>query len=107
LEGLNNLTRNAFNVRSNVKLTKSLDVDLNGRYTHENVKNRSYRNNSDRNPIYTLMDMPRDLSIQEMYPWKDENGKPTALQFKSPVWMLNELSNQDKKEWLLADVNCV
>ena len=104
LEGLNNLTRNAFNVRSNVKLTKSLDVDLNGRYTHENVKNRSYRNNSDRNPIYTLMDMPRDLSIQEMYPWKDENGKPTALQFKSPVWMLNELSNQDKKEWLLADV---
>ena len=104
LEGLNYLTRNAFNVRSNVKLTKSLDVDLNGRYTHENVKNRSYRNNSDRNPIYTLMDMPRDLSIQEMYPWKDENGKPTALQFKSPVWMLNELSNQDKKEWLLADV---
>lgn len=104
LEGLNNLTRNAFNVRSNVKLTKSLDVDLNGRYTHENVKNRSYRNNSDRNPIYTLMDMPRDLSIQEMYPWKDENEKPTALQFKSPVWMLNELSNQDKKEWLLADV---
>lgn len=104
LEGLNNLTRNAFNVRSNVKLTKSLDVDLNGRYTHENVKNRSYRNNSDRNPTYTLMDMPRDLSIQEMYPWKDENGKPTALQFKSPVWMLNELSNQDKKEWLLADV---
>ena len=104
LEGLNNLTRNAFNVRSNVKLTKSLDVDLNGRYTHENVKKRSYRNNSDRNPIYTLMDMPRDLSIQEMYPWKDENGKPTALQFKSPVWMLNELSNQDKKEWLLADV---
>ena len=104
LEGLNNLTRNAFNVRSNVKLTKSLDVDLNGRYTHENVKNRSYRNNSDRNPIYTLMDMPRDLSIQEMYPWKDENGKPTALQFKSPLWMLNELSNQDKKEWLLADV---
>ena len=104
LEGLNNLTRNAFNVRSDVKLTKSLDVDLNGRYTHENVKNRSYRNNSDRNPIYTLMDMPRDLSIQEMYPWKDENGKPTALQFKSPVWMLNELSNQDKKEWLLADV---
>ncbi|QIU96989.1 SusC/RagA family TonB-linked outer membrane protein [Bacteroides faecium] len=104
LEGLNNLTRNAFNVRSNVKLTKSLDVDLNGRYTHENVKNRSYRNNSDRNPIYTLMDMPRDLSIQEMYPWKDENGKPTALQFKSPVWMLNELSNQDKKEWILADI---
>lgn len=104
LEGLNNLTRNAFNVRSNVKQTKSLDVDLNGRYTHENVKNRSYRNNSDRNPIYTLMDMPRDLSIQEMYPWKDENGKPTALQFKSPVWMLNELSNQDKKEWILADI---
>ena len=104
LEGLNKLTRNAFNVRSNVKLTKSLDVDLNGRYTHEHVNNRSYRNNSDRNPIYTLMDMPRDLSIQEMYPWKDENGKPTALQFKSPVWMLNELSNQDKKEWLLADV---
>lgn len=104
LEGLNNLTRNAFNVRSNVKLTKSLDIDLNGRYTHENVKNRSYRNNSDRNPIYTLMDMPRDLSIQEMYPWKDENGKPTALQFKSPVWMLNELSNQDKKEWILADI---
>ena len=104
LEGLNNLTRNAFNVRSNVKLTKSLDVDLNGRYTHEHVNNRSYRNNSDRNPIYTLINMPRDLSIEEMYPWKDNNGKPTALQFKSPIWMLNELSNQDKKEWLLADV---
>ena len=59
LEGLNNLTRNAFNVRSNVKLTKSLDVDLNGRYTHENVKNRSYRNNSDRNPIYTRVDAER------------------------------------------------
>ena len=103
LEGLNNLTRNSFSVRTNVKLTKKLDIDLNGRYTHEHVNNRSYRNNSDRNPIYTLINMPRDLSIGEMYPWKDENGKPTALQFRSPVWMLNELSNQDKGEWLLAD----
>jgi len=103
LEGLNNLTRNSFSVRTNVKLTKKLDIDLNGRYTHEHVNNRSYRNNSDRNPIYTLINMPRDLSVGEMYPWKDENGKPTALQFRSPVWMLNELSNQDKGEWLLAD----
>ena len=103
LEGLNNLTRNSFSVRTNVKLTKKMDIDLNGRYTHEHVNNRSYRNNSDRNPIYTLINMPRDLSVGEMYPWKDENGKPTALQFRSPVWMLNELSNQDKGEWLLAD----
>lgn len=103
LEGLNNLTRNSFSVRTNIKLTKKLDIDLNGRYTHEHVNNRSYRNNSDRNPIYTLINMPRDLSVGEMYPWKDADGNPTALQFRSPVWMLNELSNQDKGEWLLAD----
>lgn len=103
LEGLNKLTRNAMNVRTNIKLNKVFDIDLNARYTHEHVNNRSYRNNSDRNPIYTLINMPRDLSIQELYPWKDANGKPTALDFRSPVWMLNELSNQDKGDWLLAD----
>lgn len=103
LEGLNKLTRNAMNVRTNIKLNKMFDIDLNARYTHEHVNNRSYRNNSDRNPIYTLINMPRDLSIKELYPWKDENGKPTALNFRSPVWMLNELSNQDKGDWLLAD----
>lgn len=104
LEGLNGLTRNAFNVRTSMKQTEWLEVELNARYTHEHVNNRSYRNNSDRNPIYTLMDMPRDLSVAELFPWKDENGKPTALLFKSPVWMLNELSNGDKKDWILADL---
>lgn len=81
LEGLNNLTRNSFSVRTNVKLTKKLDIDLNGRYTHEHVNNRSYRNNSDRNPIYTLINMPRDLSVGEMYPWKDRKWQTD----RSPV----------------------
>ena len=64
LEGFNERDRHAFNLRTTMKLKKWLSIDVNTRYTIDNVDNRAFRNNSNRNPIYMLTQVPRDASYE-------------------------------------------
>lgn len=103
----NKLKRNIMNLRASMKPANYLSMDFGVRYTNEEVDNRNSRNSSKANPLYSAAWMPRDLSIAEMSPWKTPTGQLAGYNgggFVNPMWALNEISNQDKKDWLLADV---
>jgi TonB-linked SusC/RagA family outer membrane protein len=107
LENFNVLNRNSFSLRTTSKLTDYLSVDANARYNNENATNRGFRNASDRNPLYKMAWMPRDITPQEMTPWKQPDGRSVIFPggFYNPYWLLNELSNADEKQWLLIDAS--
>ncbi len=103
----NEISRNIMNLRSTMKPARYLSIDFGVRYTYEKADNRNSRNSSKANPLYSAAWMPRDLSIPEMTPWKTPSGELAGYNgggFVNPMWTLNEISNQDKKDWLLADV---
>lgn len=106
LDKFNDLSRHMLNLRSNVKMNKILDLGINVRYTNEHMDNRGFKNASNRNPLYVAAWMPRDVSLQELIPWKNADGTSVTFPggFYNPYWLLNELSNEDEKNWILSDV---
>jgi TonB-linked SusC/RagA family outer membrane protein len=105
LKNFNLMDRNIFSLRSTAKISPFLDVDFSSRYTREDVANRGFRNASSRNPLYVIANMPRDVSLSELNPWKKSDG--TALSrsgFINPYWLLNELSNADSKDWFMGNL---
>lgn len=105
MKNVNKMNRNLINLHLDFKPVKFLNIDLNASYSHEQGRNRSSRNGSDSNPLNIVTSMPRDLSLDELIPWKREDGRPTSYNgFKNPYWLLNEGGNQDKKDGLLANV---
>lgn len=109
LEGANQRNRHNLTFRSDYNLGKRINVEANIRYSIDEVKDRNYSGWSERNPMMAYLYFPRDLSIAELIPWKDENGNAirlssdNAAEFYNPYWALNEVWNQDQKDWLLAD----
>lgn len=98
LENSNKLDRHNFNLRTTAKLTSFFDVDANIRYMYENVDNRNFRNQTDRNPFHVIMYMPRDASKDELIPWKRADGTSYTFNgFQNPYWVLNEIGNNDDK----------
>lgn len=105
LEKFNLYDRHNFNLRSTAKITNYFDVDASVRYTLEDVKNRGYRNASDRNPLYAIANLPRDASIAELIPWKQPDGTPFNFNgFRNPYWLLNETANADDKNMFNANL---
>jgi TonB-linked SusC/RagA family outer membrane protein len=106
LENFNLINKNSFNLRTTTRLAEYLSVDANVMYNNEQATNRGFRNASDRNPLYKMAWMPRDITKEEMTPWKNPDGTSIVFPggFYNPYWLLNELSNEDTKHWLLADV---
>lgn len=105
LDNVNKINRHTFNLRGTANLAKWLDIDVNARYQHESVENRNNRGTSERNPLNAIAELPRDASVAELTPWKKADG--TAFVFKdfvNPLWILNETSNQDSKDWFLGNV---
>jgi TonB-linked SusC/RagA family outer membrane protein len=105
LSNFNIINRNQLSLRTTAKLTNYLNIEANARYNNEEATNRGYRNASDKNPLYAMIWLPRDISESEMSPWKYPDGKSivTVGGYKNPYWLLNELSNADEKNWLLMD----
>lgn len=102
----NEMDRNIVNLRASVKPAKKLSFDVGVRYTNEKVDNRNHRNNSKTNPLYAVAWMPRDVSLSELMPWKNPDGSLVTFPggFVNPLWCLNEISNSDEKNWVLADI---
>ncbi|WP_239063527.1 SusC/RagA family TonB-linked outer membrane protein [Bacteroides sp. 51] len=102
----NELKRNIVNLRASFKPIKPFNIDVGVRYTNEKVDNRNARNSDKKNPLYTAAWMPRDLSMGELTPWKKEDGTLISFPggFVNPMWCLNEISNQDEKNWVLGDI---
>ena len=107
MEGQNDLMRHAMNLRASMKPVDKFTIDISARYTNETVDNRNTRNNSKANPLYSAAWMPRDLIVAELDPWKNPDGTLAGYNgggFVNPIWCLNETSNSDEKNWLLADL---
>lgn len=110
LEGANLRNRHNFSLRSDYNLTNYLKIEGNVRYSIDKLKNRSYSGWSVRNPLMAYLFFPRDLSIDELIPWKDDNGNAIRLssenvsEYYNPYWAINENKNEDEKNWFLADV---
>lgn len=109
LEGANERNRHNFSVRSGYKFHKNLNVEANVSYSTDQLKNRSYSGWSERNPLMAYLFFPRDLSVQELIPWKDAEGNAIRLssenvsEYYNPYWALNECWNEDTRDWFLLD----
>jgi TonB-linked SusC/RagA family outer membrane protein len=106
LENFNKLDRNSFNIRSVTQMSSFLSLDASVKYVYESVDNRGYRNGSDRNPLWIVANLPRDVTLDELTPWKNPDGTAlTRTGFLNPYWVLNELSNADNSHWLLGNAS--
>ena len=103
LENFNIMNRHSFSLRSVSELAKFVSLDASIRYVYEDVDNRGYRNSSDRNPLYIIVNLPRDVTKAELTPYKNPDGTPLTTAFINPYWILNESSNGDDSHWLLAN----
>lgn len=110
IEEANKRNRHNFTLRSDYNLTKKINLDANIRYSIDKVTDRSYSGWSERNPMMAYLFFPRDLSLQELVPWKDAEGNAIRLssenvsEYYNPYWALNECWNEDTKNWFLSDL---
>jgi TonB-linked SusC/RagA family outer membrane protein len=106
LNNFNLLNRHSFNIRSYTNMTSFMNLDAGVKYVYEDVQNRGYRNSSDRNPLWIIANLPRDVTLAELTPWKNADGTPiTHDGMINPYWALNELSNADYSHWLLGNAS--
>lgn len=105
LKGVNDMTRHTFNYRTNYDITRWLRMDATARYMYETTDNRNFRNASKRNPLYLVVNLPRDVSMDELIPWKKPDGNPFNRNgFINPYWALNESGNADSKNWFMGNL---
>ena len=100
LENFDIMKRHMFNLRMNADLASWLMMEASVNYQLENADNRAYKGASDRNPLYAIMKLPREATVSELTPWKDENGRPFSISgFNNPYWLVNECTNGDERNW--------
>ncbi|WP_044207945.1 SusC/RagA family TonB-linked outer membrane protein [Flammeovirga sp. OC4] len=100
LEGSNLQVRNTFNVRTTRQFKKFLEADVKVTYMSEQTTNRMQKNGSDKNPYNSFIYMHRNVKLEELSPWKNEDGTEVGQveDFFNPYWSLNENKNEDTQE---------
>lgn len=106
LKNFNNMTRHNFSVNANADLAKWLSLNLSVNYQMEDADNRDFKGDSNRNPMRAIMNMPRDATLDELLPYKKDNGEPMARGngFYNPYWLINEITNGDNRNQLRGTV---
>jgi len=105
LENFDQMKRHMFNLRVNTDLASWLMMESTVNYQIENTDNRDFKGASNRNPLYAIMNLPRDATVGELTPWKDSDGRPFSLSgFNNPYWLVNELTNGDDRNWFRGNV---
>ena len=98
------MARNTLNLRTNTTITKFLDLDFKGTYTHEGVKNRpavaDHRANIAKN-LMTLSTTFDQAWLKEHY--EDENGEyynwnDGDVYNINPYWVLHKMTNRSWKD---------
>lgn len=108
VHGINRSNKNTVSARLFNTVAKWLTLDTKVTYSREEVKNRQYMNGSDRNPIYAFVTLPRDLSIETLKHYKDENGHemiPIGERGYNPYWNIYENTNSDVRSRVTASEN--
>lgn len=108
VHGINRSNKNTVSARLFNTVAKWLTLDTKVTYSREEVKNRQYMNGSDRNPIYAFVTLPRDLPIETLKHYKDENGHemiPIGERGYNPYWNIYENTNSDVRSRVTASEN--
>lgn len=105
LENFDEMKRHTFNLRTNLNITSWLVAEATVNYQIENTDNRDFKGDSNRNPMRSIMNLPRDATLAEMVPWKDVNGRPFSRDgFYNPYWLINECTNGDGRDWFRGNI---
>ncbi|MBN1599155.1 MAG: SusC/RagA family TonB-linked outer membrane protein [Bacteroidales bacterium] len=96
------------NLRAVKEFSTFLNVNAGVIWMDEKVKNRMYRNWNPRNPMNTFIYMHRNNSLEDLDPWKGEDGRAINQfegdQYDNPLWLLNEIWNEDSKNRFIGDI---
>ena len=98
--------RHNLSYRGTQEISNALKLDASILYTNDNVENRLYRNGSERNPANNYMYMKPDMSMENLSPYKMENGEAFRYRgpFNNPLWNLYENSNFDNSNRIIGSV---
>ncbi|MDR0873433.1 MAG: SusC/RagA family TonB-linked outer membrane protein [Prevotellaceae bacterium] len=114
VENINLVTKNDINARFFNTLYKNKDnlffkevtLDVVLKYFNDDTKNRQYTNGDSKNPIYTYINMSRNIDLDEIKNYKDANGHPVGSDnFSNPYWLINENKNHDKKNRFMLNAD--
>lgn len=106
LKNFNDMKRHNFSLTSNLNLAKWLTTNVSINYQLEDADNRDYKGDSSRNPMRAIMNMPRDATLDELLPYKKDNGEPMARGngFYNPYWLINEITNGDNRNYFRGNL---
>ncbi|HEX2396257.1 MAG TPA: SusC/RagA family TonB-linked outer membrane protein, partial [Bacteroidales bacterium] len=91
--------RHTINLRGSIHHNR-FKIDSKITYTLDKVTKRMYNNGNVRNPANVFIFMPRDLSLDVLRTYKDENGNEIATEregFRNPYWAIYEDPNEDQR----------
>ena len=85
---------------------KNITLDSKINYFNDLTKNRQYLNGDAKNPIFTYINMSRNMDLDELGRnggYKDANGNEIGSKdFTNPYWAINENKNEDDRTRILA-----
>jgi TonB-linked SusC/RagA family outer membrane protein len=118
----NTLDRSTFNLKMGADLTSKLKVEIMANYIKQNVKNKPRLADSDVNPAYLFISMPRSISLESLssYKWTEAEvarqvgfstsmvvpgyEKPYATNSSTgnPYWTIHKRYNEDERDRVIG-----
>lgn len=108
VKDFNDMNRHTLDLKLSNVFAKWFRLDSKVSYIRDNVDNRQYSNSNGRNPTNLYTHMARSTDLDELLPYKDElTGKEigTHRNFSNPYWVINENTNRDVKDRVIASFN--
>lgn len=104
LPGFEEQSRHNVSLRATQGFGDRLEADVSVLYTNDRVDNRIYQNGSDRNPLYNLLYIHRNMNRDNLSPYADADGNARTFRgpFINPLWNLNENTNADQSNRVIG-----
>ncbi len=104
-----NLERINVNLNISSKLTDKLEVEGKVNYINQNAFNRPNLTLSPDNPMSSLVQMPRNIRLEDLQPFRRPDGTPVLYtnatgtdQWQNPYWAVNLNTNNDERDRVLG-----
>lgn len=111
------LDKYSFSLTGNANLTKKLTISGRANYLIQNTQNRPNLSDSPDNPMYGFLRMPRNIQLDDMRTYEDENGFPILWDGRAksysddisknqnPYWSIYKNFNNDDRYRLMANIS--
>lgn len=111
MQNQNLIRKNNLSITAGRKLGTLLNVDTWILFTNQATKNRTVRNLDAASPMAAYVYMPRSTNVNYLTPWANSAGNSVSFgsinSTENPLWAINENSNQDNHNRLIAGVRAV